>query len=163
LNKNNCTLRIREIDKEYEVTIKKPIHNIPEMVHSEDQSARFEYKKIISNNKLKNAESFILEHFENIKNIEELNSCLIIKNARESINLNKGDINFEVVFDKVTYSNPEGKEANDYQVEIELKSDYIHRVNLKILTDDLESQISGLKSTKISKYQRGLQLLYEKN
>lgn len=44
----------------------------------------------------------------------------------------------------------------DYQIEIELKSDYIHRVNLKMLTDDLERKVSKLESSTESKYKRGL-------
>ena len=46
--------------------------------------------------------------------------------------------------------------AYDYQIEIELKSDYIHRVNLKMLTDDLERKVSKLESSTESKYKRGL-------
>ena len=41
-------------------------------------------------------------------------------------------------------------------IEIELKSDYIHRVNLKMLTDDLERKVSKLESSTESKYKRGL-------
>ena len=47
-------------------------------------------------------------------------------------------------------------EDYDYQIEIELKSDYIHRVNLKMLTDDLERKVSKLESSTESKYKRGL-------
>ena len=40
--------------------------------------------------------------------------------------------------------------------QLELKSDYIHRVNLKMLTDDLERKVSKLESSTESKYKRGL-------
>lgn len=54
------------------------------------------------------------------------------------------------------YQDDSGHKAYDYQIEIELKSDYIHRVNLKMLTDDLERKVSKLESSTESKYKRGL-------
>lgn len=56
----------------------------------------------------------------------------------------------------ITYQDDSGHKAYDYQIEIELKSDYIHRVNLKMLTDDLERKVSKLESSTESKYKRGL-------
>lgn len=65
---------------------------------------------------------------------------------------------FEIAFDDVTYRLDE-KEAKDYQVEIELKSDYHHRVNLKLLSDQLEQKLSFLQPVNESKYYRGMKLL----
>lgn len=68
----------------------------------------------------------------------------------------KSEAKFEMAFDHVTYQDDSGHKAYDYQIEIELKSDYIHRVNLKMLTDDLERKVSKLESSTESKYKRGL-------
>jgi hypothetical protein len=65
---------------------------------------------------------------------------------------------FEMVFDDVKYSNDK-KTANDLQVEVELKSDFIHRINLKMISDYFESTVSGISPTRKSKYKRGLELL----
>ena len=64
-----------------------------------------------------------------------------------------------MVFDHVTYENFEERHVEDFQIEIELKSDYSHRVNLKMLSDDIEKNVAGLISSKTSKYIRGMQLL----
>jgi hypothetical protein len=63
-----------------------------------------------------------------------------------------------MAFDNVKYLSENGKEESDYQIEIELKSDYIHRINLKILTDYLEKNIPELTPMNESKYKRGLKL-----
>ena len=83
---------------------------------------------------------------------------LTIINKREIINIlaKKSEAKFEMAFDHVTYQDDSGHKAYDYQIEIELKSDYIHRINLKMLTDDLERKVSKLESSTESKYKRGL-------
>ena len=88
----------------------------------------------------------------------ELKNTLTIINKREIINIlaKKSEAKFEMAFDHVTYQDDSGHKAYDYQIEIELKSDYIHRVNLKMLTDDLERKVSKLESSTESKYKRGL-------
>lgn len=88
----------------------------------------------------------------------ELKNTLTIINKREIINIlaEKSEAKFEMAFDHVTYQDDSGHKAYDYQIEIELKSDYIHRVNLKMLTDDLERKVSKLESSTESKYKRGL-------
>lgn len=90
-----------------------------------------------------------------------LENTLTIVNKRSTINISvkNSEAKFEMAFDRVTYQNATGHEAYDYQVEIELKSDYIHRVNLKMLTDDLERHIPKLESSTESKYKRGLMML----
>ena len=68
-------------------------------------------------------------------------------------------VEFEMVFDRVKYKNSRNsKTAQDYQIEIELKSKYLHRVNLKILCDYLEKEVPDLSSSRHSKYKRGLEL-----
>lgn len=156
LRKRQCTLRIRKIDNKYELTIKKPVF---ENIELSTQSERFEFQKQIENDKLDNGKEFILEHLDFLSSIENLQISLIIKNERKPIILKKGKIEFEMVFDQVQYKNSYGKSVNDFQIEIELKSDYQHRVNLKMLTDDIENSVNGLIVSNTSKYLRGLELL----
>lgn len=104
-------------------------------------------------------EAFIVEHVPSLKDkTSELKNTLTIINKREIINIlaQKSEAKFEMAFDHVTYQDDSGHKAYDYQIEIELKSDYIHRVNLKMLTDDLERKVSKLESSTESKYKRGL-------
>lgn len=61
LKNNNCTLRIREIKGEYEITIKKPVsRNVNDVT---GQNERFEFKTKIKNKDDLNKE-FISEHLE---------------------------------------------------------------------------------------------------
>ena len=62
-----------------------------------------------------------------------------------------------MAFDDVQYER-NNKSAHEYQIEIELKSDFIHRINLKMLTDSLDEQVPSLIPTTVSKYRRGLSL-----
>lgn len=63
-----------------------------------------------------------------------------------------------MVFDNVKYCFND-MEVEDYQIEIELKSDYIHRINLKVLSDRIEKYLDNLYPLKESKYERGLRLI----
>lgn len=156
LKKYNSTLRIRQKDNKYELTIKRPVISQTE---SDDQNARFEFQKQIQGNRLDNERDFIFEHLDFLDKYITFESSLVIRNLRTPIKLTNKNIMFEMVFDQVIYKNSNGKQIEDFQIEIELKSDYSHRVNLKILTDDIERSVTGLTSSKTSKYLRGLLLL----
>lgn len=150
------TLRIRHKDCNYEITIKCPT---PVQIKDNGQNERFEFCHPISSNSLSGEEAFIVEHVPSLKDkTSELKNTLTIINKREIINIlaKKSEAKFEMAFDHVTYQDDSGHKAYDYQIEIELKSDYIHRVNLKMLTDDLERKVSKLESSTESKYKRGL-------
>ena len=150
------TLRIRHKDCNYEITIKCPT---PVQIKDNGQNERFEFCHPISSNSLSGEEAFIVEHVPSLKDkTSELKNTLTIINKREIINIlaKKSEAKFEMAFDHVTYQDDSGHKAYDYQIEIELKSDYIHRVNLKMLTDDLEREVSKLESSTESKYKRGL-------
>ena len=150
------TLRIRHKDCNYEITIKCPT---PVQIKDNGQNERFEFCHPISSNSLSGEEAFIVEHVPSLKDkTSELKNTLTIINKREIINIlaQKSEAKFEMAFDHVTYQDDSGHKAYDYQIEIELKSDYIHRVNLKMLTDDLERKVSKLESSTESKYKRGL-------
>lgn len=74
--------------------------------------------------------------------------------------MKKKDIKFEMVYDRVKYGkNNQEDMVSDFQIEIELKSQYQHRVNLKMLTDGIERVVKGLTVSKISKYKRGIELI----
>jgi len=155
LKKCNSTLRIRQKGNKYELTIKKPVIDYTD---SNDQNQRFEFQKEIKENSLKDEQDFIFEHLDFLIKSTSLELNLIIRNKRKPFKLKNNSIEFEMVFDQVTYENSNEK-CEDFQIEVELKSDYQHRVNLKMLTDDIEKNVSGLISCKTSKYLRGLELL----
>ena len=161
LRSHNATLRIRQKGDSFELTIKLPILD---KTQEDDQNQRFEFNKKILINNLEGEDDFIYEHLEFLDKNSDLKCCLTIRNLRTPIyltNTKNNNIYFEMVFDRVVYENLRGKQKNDFQIEVELKSDYPHRVNLKRLTDDLEKNIEGLTSSKTSKFLRGLQLLSE--
>ncbi|WMJ77790.1 MULTISPECIES: CYTH domain-containing protein [unclassified Sedimentibacter] len=157
LKRNDYTLRIREKNEKYELTIKIPVPMNSDTDSS--QSERFEFKKIVKGKDDLDVD-FIKEHIIELSSISDLKPSIIIKNFRVPIIMEHDDIKFEMVYDNVRYCenmNDEGVE--DFQIEIELKSEYQHRVNLKILTDEMEREIKELKISDISKYKRGMSLL----
>ena len=161
LYEKDYTLRLRNKNEEYEITIKKPIN-----CQDGGQSQRFEFKRDSVTASLKNHWAFIKENFQFLNSIDDLKEELIISNSRELIlleNNNVKDIKFEIAFDRVEYENFNGEKKKDFQIEIELKSDYPHRVNLKKLTDDMEKNIPDLEESSVSKYIRGLDILNEIN
>ena len=98
----------------------------------------------------------------------------LVESAKSTLRIRHKDCNYEITIkcptpvqikdngqnERFEFCHPissnSGHKAYDYQIEIELKSDYIHRVNLKMLTDDLERKVSKLESSTESKYKRGL-------
>lgn len=87
-----------------------------------------------------------------------LKETLTIVNDRKKIKLTQNDIILEMVFDNVEYINANGNVRPDYQIEIELLSEYLHRINLKRLSDYLEKNIPDLEPLNESKYKRGMYL-----
>lgn len=153
---NTKRLAYADVSLFSEITIKCPT---PVQIKDNGQNERFEFCHPISSNSLSGEEAFIVEHVPSLKDkTSELKNTLTIINKREIINIlaKKSEAKFEMAFDHVTYQDDSGHKAYDYQIEIELKSDYIHRVNLKMLTDDLERKVSKLESSTESKYKRGL-------
>ncbi|MEG1760790.1 MAG: HD domain-containing protein [Hydrogenoanaerobacterium sp.] len=156
LNEIGSTLRVREKCGRYEITIKT---KTPVSTEDNGQNERFEFQHEIKENSLIGQEDFIVKHLPKIiENKDELAIKMSIKNKRKPTVIKDKNAIFEMVFDDLTYINANGNEAKDYQIEIELKSDYVHRVNLKMLTDDLENKVHGLVSSSQSKYERGLEL-----
>lgn len=154
----NCTLRFRHKKDKIFLTIKTPTVDGNESLQNE----RFEYEIQINNEDLDQNKDRIIQYlpeFSNQNIWESINRVLTIENNRQKYILRNKSIIFEVVFDSVTYLNIDTeKRIDDYQIEIELKSDYEHRVNLKMISDFLEEGLNELISTKESKYKRGLKL-----
>lgn len=161
---SNCTLRIRNKNGSYILNVKTPaVKNSDELgtINKDIQSERFEYEKKVEDNDVHKNKNYILKYIPQLDNPskwDQLENSLIILNNRRKIILSKNNVKFEMVFDDVEYICGSNK-AYDYQIEIELKSDYSNRVNLKMLSDYLESQIAGLKPLLQSKYKRGLSLI----
>lgn len=159
------TLRFRKVldsHNDYQLTIKTPTKARNSNKNNVGiQNERFEYEIWVdSEDKHSNKDSIVkyLPEFDEEEKWVGLKKALTVVNKREKINLFKNDVKFEMVFDDVNYININGKEKSDYQIEIELKSDYIHRINLKILSDYLEEKIPELAPTNESKYKRGTNL-----
>jgi HD superfamily phosphohydrolase/uncharacterized protein YjbK len=157
LHSTNKTLRIRKKNDNYFLTIKTPTKGNDEL---SAQSERFEYEISINSKLITDYNNLIIKYLPELNGrVEELKETLTIRNKRKKIELIESSIRYEIVLDNVIYINQSGDEAKDIQVEIELKSDYLHRVNLKMLTDYLEKKISSLEPLSESKYKRGLSLL----
>ena len=159
LDSKNSTLRIRKKGSFTYLTIKMPTRNQESLL---SQSERFEYETEITSDDLKDNQEYILKYLPELREYiegDKLQKKLTIRNKRENILLQKRHVKFEMAFDDVTYLS--NNNAHDYQIEIELKSDFPHRVNLKVLSDYLESQVTELIPIVESKYKRGLRLTQE--
>jgi len=154
LERGDCILRIRRTGDMCEITIKKPI-----MESNMGQSERFEIQRNIDVDSLDGNEGFIGSHLDFI-DPASLKRTLTVENNRLPVNLVKGDVRFEMVFDKVTYI-MDGHIARDCQLEIELKSDHSHKANLKEITEYLEREMPELTVSRDSKYKRGLRMIQE--
>ena len=163
LEKHDITLRIRTIGDRHWCTLKTPVKE-QGMKKDDSHSVRYEYEEEIGEKSIQecvglfHGKSDILDKLD--KN--ELAKRLVVKNNRQKFNITeKTDVSvkFEMVFDEVSYKNCiNDRTGHDYQVEIELKSEYLHEVRLKMLTEHLEKAISELKTNTVSKYKRGLEL-----
>ncbi len=155
------TLRFRKIDDNCYLTIKTPTK--AEIVSDDGniQNERFEYEELVDSEHIKDNEEYIIKYlpeFIDEYKWEDLEKSLTITNRRKKIKLSKNNVAFEMVFDDVEYENINGNKKSDYQVEVELKSDYIHRINLKVFSDYLEENLPELRPMNESKYKRGTML-----
>jgi hypothetical protein len=151
------TLRVRKRGENYQLTIKKPT-SITEL-NENSQSERFEHQIKIESSDILLHKGFIKEYIPLTDNeLTSLEETLTIQNNRKKFIVKKNKVEFEMVFDDVKYINANGKETSEYQVEVELKSEYQHKVNLKMLTDVMEKEVPDLQIANDSKYIRGLHL-----
>jgi len=175
LNKG-CTLRIRRLENNnYVCTVKLPIESIN--FGGNSPTARQEYESAASSNSddptelLKAQKTFIIKRLSSKGVITEevvnsLEPILNVKNNRKKGTIEKANSDFkcEVCLDRVIYSSRDGvKKNSDYQIEIELKSDYLTHVILNQFTLKLEEllrkETDNFKSTETSKLERGLMQL----
>ena len=155
------TLRIRRRGGQYELTVKRPTAVFSQ---EQGQNERFEFCRPIPENTLAGQETFLLEHLPQLQEgvrLFQLAKRLTVENLRTAviIRVPNTEAVFEMALDRVIYRDSQGREARDFQIEIELKSAYLHRVSLKMLTDDLEKRFPQLEASSVSKYKRGLAIL----
>lgn len=159
LSKSNKTLRFRNKNNKVYLTIKTPTREAKFSEEGMEQSERFEYEIEVKQADINDNLEEIIKYVPELKNkLPELVKTLTIKNKRKIYELKCRNILFEICFDDVIYQ-ADTKEVKDYQIEIELKSEYLHRVNLKIISDYLENKIPDLITTTMSKYKKGLELI----
>ena len=166
LKKNDYTLRIREKADENYITCKHPINSMSNGI--EGQLERVEYEEVVSSNSLMDnreiVEKFIKDIPSDFNIFNDLIPRIKIENTRTKIILmRKAGANkelkekYEIAIDDVKYTNLKNKKVyKECQLEIELKSSYQNRINMKLLTDEIEYNLGFLQAIDESKYQRAL-------
>ncbi|MGL4740580.1 MAG: CYTH domain-containing protein, partial [Sarcina sp.] len=148
--KNKFTLRFRNDFKNNKksVTFKKP-------TNTNSVTERFEYKFDISEFN-KEAIAQKLESLVKKSYVEKVSESLVIESVKNKFIININDIEYELSYDDITHK-ANGKEIKkEKELELELKSNYYHKANLKAISDYLCEKLSGLTITDMSKYQRGM-------
>lgn len=171
-----CSFRCRsKSDGRYKITIKAPAPNSG--FDKRSQVARFEYEEDINSENIEEADDFIRETLEGADSEFAAQLCgggvkdvfvpqLVVKNNRSKYFISdpqsEDGFKFCVCLDRVIYAlaGDATKKQEDYQIEVELESDYIHRVPMKFFTEKIESLLEKpIKNEENSKYIKGLGLL----
>lgn len=172
LKKQNYTLRFRKNGNGIYITCKSSVSS--ESNGMGGQLERREIEEQIQEDGIENNRELIGEILNDIPDSEnivrDLTQKIRVENSRKKMTLvrNNGFSDglyerYEMVLDNVKYMNLKNKrEHRECQMELELKSSYQNRINMKILTDKLEKEIGHLKPIEESKYQRALQFTEEK-
>lgn len=150
---NDITCRVRKKENKLYATVKTP-------VRKGNVNERFEYELEIGNYDVSTIANAMKSYVDlNIYNrILECSRVLEVNNNRTILEAVQGNVKYEIMYDIITYKNIEGKQIlQDSELEIELKSNYYHRVHLKKLTDYLLENTSQLIVNKDSKYKRGME------
>lgn len=166
LQKDGYALRIRESAGKIYITCKRRIESesngIGGQLEREENEEVIVSKKLADNREL--VEKF-LKDIPNASNIfDELQEKVRIYNKRTKAILKRRleddkttNEMYEASIDDVEYENlVNQKRAKECQLEIELKSSYQYRPNMKKLTDRMELDLSFLSAIEDSKYQRAL-------
>lgn len=168
LNNNGYTLRVRKKEDKIYFTCKRPIKSRSNGLGG--QLEREESEELVSTDDLQSNQKLIDRFLNGIPNsyniVEELQEKIKVVNKRTKVIIERRFENnlllsekYEVVIDCVKYENIlNGREAEECQLEIELKSSYQNRINMKKLTDRIERKLDCLTAVKESKYQRALEL-----
>lgn len=171
LKDQDYALRFRKKGNEMFVTCKSPVSS--ESNGIKGQLERKEIEERVQEDGIENNRKLIdklLSGFPDATNIiEDLIPRIRVENLRKKITLSKGSglsggltEKYEMALDKVKYINVKtNKDYEECQLELELKSSYQNRINMKILTDKLEKEITYLRSIEESKYQRALKFTME--
>lgn len=152
---NDISFRIRKNGDNLCATIKTP-------ASKGENSERFEYEFEVDSYDISNVLDCmkVYSNEEIIEKIKECNQVLKIKNNREIARVDQNDVSYEIAYDKIEYiDNSEQTVKKENELEIELKSNYYHRVHLKMLSDYLCKKANGLTLHKKSKYKRGMEAL----
>lgn len=150
--KNNIACRVREKEKELYATIKTPTSEM-------NNNERFEYEFKIENYEVNTIAAVMKAYINNDIFDQILNSekILEVNNTRRIVYAIKNDVKYEIAYDDIRYNDVRGNEVmHDNELEIELKSNYYHRVHLKQLSEYLLMKTSGLSENNESKYRRGM-------
>jgi len=170
--KKKCSFRCRQkSDGSYKITIKAPTPNSG--FDKESQVARFEYEKEIGSSNIEEALEFVRNTLKGVfpkiagalteDNINQIfQPQLTVKNNRSKYLISDPNADtqegfrFTVCLDEVKFIHEE-KERQDYQIEVELESDYIHRVSMKFFTEKIEECLEKpVRHEQYSKYVKGL-------
>ena len=147
------TLRYRfnEVTKEKRITFKKP-------VSIENITERFEYEFDIKGLSEVEIEERISESVDKAM-MGNLVENLKINSKKNKFYVELNGCRYEFSYDEISYLDKENKFKEEFELEIELKSNYYHRVNLKEISDYIVNKLEGGVFTKESKYERGLKYL----
>lgn len=138
-NKISCRIRENWETKKKVLTLKKPTN---------DEAGRFEYEKEI--NEGEKIESIINEFLD--EKVSKVELILKVRNEKHKYKVTDGEVEYEISLDKFSYDE---SEYINRELEIELKSDYYHRVNLKEISEYISEKLN-IQQTKQSKYERGV-------
>lgn len=171
LKQKGFSVRIRTRDNEKYITSK---YNVESESNGEGgQLERYETERIVESDNLMDNKEHIDDSVFKLLEVEgyginDLLPRIKVINTRQKYIIYKNgdkdgqvDERYELVLDEVFYQNIKNmRTAMEVQIEIELKSGYETRINMKELTDSIEI-IDGLTSITQSKYIRALMLTEE--
>lgn len=167
--KGHCSLRIRIKNGTSEITCKRPVKG-SRSCGKNGQMERYEYASMIKDMQIADiakafqygdSQKFYAQYVADLTSVSELEQIIVVENTRtkyiiRSSNSQIGEA-YELVFDSVRYFNRRTeKESTEHQIELELKSDPVTRLNMQLLTNKLEKELTEWKLHPItnSKYER---------
>lgn len=175
LRNSQCTFRIRVKEGRADATYKKPVMD-SSSCGRDGQMERYEYACTLTDYRLetgaqplscsKQARGFVQKHLDASVSLESLTERITIQNHRTKYQIfrqrdQSPTEEYELVLDCVTYTNTDtGRFCQEKQLELELKSDPMFRLNMLILTGEIEKELQdvALKPITDSKYERAKRL-----
>jgi len=149
LAENKESLRIRNINGKLCLTIKAKFKSEGSTVLN-DQHERIEYEEMIQSPDISNNLEFIKRKLKS--NIEQgLNEVATIKNCRSKALIKYNKAEFEIAFDDFEIVHNKKVLGTERQIEVELKSDFATKIQLKQFSDILVQKFPLLKQVSLSK------------